>query len=300
MTETVRNKYHNDMQGYIKTINGRLSELCSDTALSGSLLHESMRYSLFAGGKRIRPLLMISACRLLGTDHMKYVDIACSIEMIHTYSLIHDDLPSIDNDDYRRGVLTNHRKYGEGMAVFAGDALLNKAASILMSCILKSDRAGSTASAALYILDSAGADGMLAGQAIDIANKDIYTDIDDLRSIYSLKTGKLIKASLCCPAILEDDTKAQKILERIADAVGLAFQIRDDILDIEGQFADTGKTTGRDIRQNKTTYVSLLGMDEAKIALAEQVGLAMAEADTFGKNSGFLKYLISLISGKVE
>jgi geranylgeranyl diphosphate synthase type II len=300
MRKMRQKSYSDEIKEYIGIINSRLLELCTGSEYSCSLLYESMRYSLFAGGKRIRPLLSIAACRLLGADPLKYLNYACAIEMIHTYSLIHDDLPSIDNDDFRRGVPTNHKKYGEGMAVFAGDALLNKAASIMAKDNAGSDRPGIAASCMEFILGSSGADGMLAGQAIDISNKDPGMDIDALKLMHSLKTGKLIKAALCFPAILEERPDTGRILSDIAVSAGLAFQIKDDILDVEGSFSELGKETGRDIKQNKITYVSLLGINEAKRLLQTEIEKALFYIKKFEKNGDFLKHLIMMISGKTD
>lgn len=231
------------------------------------LLKEAMSYSLLAGGKRIRPMLMFASAKIcdIGFDEIK--DMALSMEMIHTYSLIHDDLPSMDNDDYRRGKLTSHKKFGEAFAILAGDALLNEAHTVLLD---KYSHDRNSSKAATYISKEAGRSGMINGQVIDIYNEDKVMNINDLKEMHSYKTGAIIKASIVAPFIMKGCNQ-EKIenAEKLGDELGILFQIQDDILDSTSDFKTLGKSTGKDEANNKSTYVTLLGLDESRKKLIE-------------------------------
>jgi geranylgeranyl diphosphate synthase, type II len=279
------------INSYLEKINSRLEILLKTPEPYIEDLYGSMRYSVFAGGKRIRPLLAMASADIVELDGSICLDFACAIEMIHTYSLIHDDMPSMDDDDYRRGKPTNHKVFGEGMALLTGDALLNLAASIMAESAALYPLPVQAVRAMAYILKCSGSEGMIAGQVLDTGAKG-----DDLKLMHSLKTGKLITASLVYPAILAGNGEAADKLERIGTLVGLAFQIKDDILDVEGSFEDMGKMTGRDKKQEKVTYATLHGVKGAKKLLEKETEKALLLCEEIGGNDEFLKYLIRKIS----
>ena len=235
-------------------------------------LHGSMRYSVFAGGKRVRPVLLLAACEAVGGEVEPALPAACAMEMIHTYSLIHDDLPAMDDDDFRRGNPTNHKVYGEATAILAGDALLTEA-FILLS---RSEDAGD-ASARLRVIHeiarAAGSRGMVGGQVVDMESEGKGAiDLAILSYIHTHKTGALIRASVRAGAIL-GGAKEQGLeaLTRYGDAIGLAFQIADDILDVEGTTEQLGKDAGSDQARGKATYPALVGLDASKQRAQELV-----------------------------
>ena len=282
---------------YKKIVNRRLDELIPQRYTSYAKLYDAMRYSLLFGGKRMRPLLSAAVFEMLDEDFVQGLDLDCAIEMIHSYSLIHDDLPAMDDDDLRRGRPTNHIVYGEAMAVLAGDGLLNKAAEILFASALKKD-VGITdrCAAALFILEAAGPDGMIAGQVLDLQSTGENISADDLRLMHSQKTGKLIGASLCYPALFCARNDVLPVLKELAGIIGLSFQIKDDILDVEGDPDLLGKRTGRDDKENKSTYVSVMGLDEAKKLLYMETEKAFNLLESFGPETALLKYMIDMVS----
>ena len=219
---------------------------------------EAMRYSLLAGGKRIRPVLVLEFCRLCCGDPMPALAQACAVECIHTYSLIHDDLPCMDNDEMRRGRPTNHMVYGEDMALLAGDALLNLAFELCLTPC--GDRSETAIFAARELALASGTEGMIGGQALDIQNTGITAEEKYLDHINSLKTGALLRASARMGCIMGGGNQAQLEAATVyADRIGRAFQIRDDLLDAAGNSAQTGKNAGSDSRKDKQTYVSIAG-----------------------------------------
>ena len=231
---------------------------------SFSLLEESMRYSLMAGGKRLRPCLVIEFARLFGADKESCIDFACAIEMIHTFSLIHDDMPCMDNDELRRGKPTNHMVYGEATALLAGDALIAFAFETIESKCL-SDRQNFLASKALA--HYTGVLGMCAGQQIDLQSEGKKIDAETLETLHAKKTGALIKCACvlgCIAAGKYSDSKEYSDSMEYAEKIGLAFQIADDILDVSGDEAKLGKKCGSDEKEEKNTYVTLYGIDKAK------------------------------------
>ncbi|KGK89044.1 polyprenyl synthetase family protein [Clostridium sp. HMP27] len=226
-------------------------------------IYEAMSYSLNIGGKRIRPILTILTYDMFEDNYEEILPVCGALEMIHTYSLIHDDLPCMDNDDLRRGKPTNHKVFGEGLAVLAGDGLLNEALNILFKLSLKEDR--KWAKAALLIGEASGVEGMIGGQTVDILSENEDIPKDKLHYIHSKKTGALIKASILAGAILGKSTeKEYNILNEFGEKLGLAFQIKDDILDIIGDSTKIGKTAKKDIESNKSTFVKLYGLEESK------------------------------------
>lgn len=235
-------------------------------------LHKAMRYSVFAGGKRIRPILLIASAEAVGGRKEDVISAACAVEMIHTYSLIHDDLPAMDNDDLRRGKPTNHKVFGEALAILAGDALLTLAFDVLA----KNHNNSENALTVIHeIAKAAGSAGMVGGQAVDMESEGKECDLPLLEYIHIHKTGALIRACIRTGAALANASKKQiESLTRYGEAVGLAFQIADDILDIEGTKKEIGKTAGSDAKKKKITYPSVLGLNESKDRAKELIQLA--------------------------
>lgn len=245
-------------------------------------LHNAMRYSVFAGGKRIRPILCLAAAEACGGDMAPAMPVACALELIHTYSLIHDDLPAMDNDDFRRGKPTSHKVFGEALAILAGDALLTEA-FVLLSRAEKVRLAAEKRLAVIQeIANAAGVAGMVGGQALDIRTGKNSPDFEGLQCIHRLKTGALIAVAVKAGAILAgaNDDKIQS-LNVYGSHLGIAFQIADDILNVEGDSRLMGKQTGSDVASGKVTYPTLLGLENAKTKLVEHVESAVAAIETF-------------------
>ncbi len=260
-------------------------------------VYDAMKYSLTSGGKRIRPVLSLAVCDMLKGDIKELIPFAGAIELIHTYSLIHDDLPCMDNDDYRRGKLTNHKMFGEAMAVLAGDGLLNLAFEIMLGEILRDeDKIALRSKTAYMVAMASGTRGMIGGQVIDMESEKTDISYDLLCQMHKKKTGALIKASVLAPTILYNAEKdvASK-LEIYADNIGLAFQIKDDILDLEGDSEIVGKSTGSDTANNKSTFISILGVEKTKELLNTSVNNAVNALDGM-KNNEFLTQIAVFIA----
>ncbi|MDR1664705.1 MAG: polyprenyl synthetase family protein [Clostridiales bacterium] len=247
-------------------INQRLLQILDAGAFKAEPLAEAMKYSVFAGGKRLRPLLLLAACESVsGAYDETALDFACAAELIHTYSLIHDDLPCMDDDDLRRGQPTCHIKYGEALALLAGDALLNKAYEVMAGACVNDPRNGNCARALSFIANAAGAEGMVSGQVLDILNESGAADTGALTRMYELKTGALIQACFAAGAVLGGgDSQTEKEMNALGATLGLAFQIKDDILDVTATTEKLGKPARSDEKNQKTTYVSLLGVEGAR------------------------------------
>ncbi|MBD0267528.1 MAG: polyprenyl synthetase family protein [Cyanobacteria bacterium Co-bin8] len=247
-------------------------------------LYEAMRYSLLAGGKRLRPILCLAACELAGGSVEMALPTACALEMIHTMSLIHDDLPAMDNDDYRRGRLTNHKVYGEDVAILAGDALLTYAFEYVATATQ-----GVPAEQVLRVIaalgKAVGAAGLVGGQVVDLAsegNPDVT--IETLTFIHTHKTGALLEVSVTSGAMLAGASEPDvERLARYAQGIGLAFQIVDDVLDITSTPEQLGKSVGKDLQAQKATYPSLWGIEESKRQAQQLVDEAKAELQGFGE-----------------
>ena len=270
-----------------------LKELRAETALVPRLA-ETMEYRLMAGGKRLRPMLLMAAADAVGARGTDFVQAACGIEMIHTYSLIHDDLPAMDNDDYRRGKLTNHKVFGEALAILAGDALLTQAFEVILR------QQGVPAQVLLEVLRemsiAAGPNGMVGGQVIDMLSEGKRISMEELRKMHMGKTGALFRAAIRSGAILGGASEAQlAALTTYADCFGLAFQITDDILDVVGDEAVIGKPVGSDERNEKSTYVTLTSLDEAKKLAADTVQQALEALEIFGDEAKFLRDLVKML-----
>lgn len=247
-------------------------------------LYEAMNYSLLQGGKRIRPILTKAVLDAMKVDASLYKEFLCALECIHTYSLIHDDLPAMDNDDYRRGNLTNHKVYGDGMAILAGDGLLTYAFQLCSENTTAS--AEQKIKAIQCLATAAGPEGMVGGQAFDLLSEGKHIPLEELKVLHSGKTGALFNAAIELGLILSNADQAKyAAYMTYANCLGLLFQITDDILDVTGTIEELGKTPGSDIRQDKSTYVSLLGLDEARneayaVAQKAHAALATIEDDT--------------------
>ena len=280
-------------------IEAALAEELAKTPVLDATLRASMEYSLMAGGKRLRPILLMAAADAVGADGTKFLPVACALEMIHTYSLIHDDLPAMDDDALRRGKATNHVVYGDGIAILAGDALLTLAFTVILR---QKDVPSETL---LRVVDeisrAAGAEGMVGGQALDLEAENRQITMEELRSVHRGKTGALFCAALRSGAILAGATEEQlAALTSYADHFGLAFQITDDILDVIGSAEEIGKPVGSDEKNNKSTYVSLTSLPEAQ-ALARCTAEAAEEAlSIFGAEADFLRGLVTYLVNRKQ
>ena len=249
------------------------------------VIYEAMRYSLLAGGKRIRPVLAIKSAEILGVSEKDVMPFACAIEMIHTYSLIHDDLPAMDNDDYRRGRLSCHKKFDEATAILAGDALLTMAFEIAAEGAERVENKSGGILAIKDIAYCAGTEGMIGGQVVDLDAETRRISEEELRYLCRRKTGALLRVPVLVATDVAGKTKtkeAEYLLE-YADTVGLAFQIKDDILDVEGDIAVLGKPIGSDAQEGKTTFVTLFGIEESKKILDELTQKALIACDNLEK-----------------
>lgn len=248
-------------------INLFLNELTYPTQIA-----EGMRYAVLNGGKRIRPILLLMILDLFDKDEKLGIPSAAALEMIHSYSLVHDDLPALDNDDYRRGKLTTHKKFGEAEGILIGDALLTHAFYILTEKNLGLLSPEKIVEIVRLTSSYAGINGMIGGQMIDIESENKKIDMETLKYIHKNKTGKLLRLPIEIGCLISDASKdLREKLEKFANLIGLAFQIKDDILDIEGDFETLGKPIGSDAELNKSTYPSLIGLDESKKLLQEIV-----------------------------
>ena len=258
---------------------------------------EAMSYSLMSGGKRIRPVLVLETCRLFGGSIEAALPLACGLEMIHTYSLIHDDLPCMDDDDLRRGKPTNHKVFGEASAVLAGDGLLTAAFEAVAGAELPPER---VVRAVRALAAAAGPAGMVGGQVLDLLGEGHSLSREEIVQIETLKTGCLLEAAARLGAIAAGSTRAQEeAAAEYARGVGLAFQIRDDVLDVLGDEAEFGKPIGSDAASGKATFVSLCGLDVCEDLIAEHTRRAIAAVERF-PNSGFLCDLARTLAGRTK
>ncbi|MDM8526501.1 polyprenyl synthetase family protein [Desulfococcaceae bacterium HSG8] len=272
-----------------KQINAMLGQILEKTP---SRVAEAMKYSLMAGGKRIRPVLCIASAETVGGKAEDVLSLACAIEMIHTYSLIHDDLPAMDDDNLRRGKPTCHVAYDEATAVLAGDALLTLAFEVLSS--IRTER--HLPDIIRIVAQAAGYKGMIEGQMRDIASEGILLEPDELKEIHALKTGAMIEASVVSGAALGGGTPAQiEDLRIYARNIGLAFQVTDDILNIEGDPEILGKAVGTDENREKNTYPSILGMEKSKSFANDLINNALKVIDSFDSKSGPLRAIAAYI-----
>lgn len=258
-------------------------------------IHRAMRHSLFAGGKRIRPILCLAAAEALNAREEAVVRAACSLELVHTYSLIHDDLPALDNDDFRRGVPTCHKVFGEAMAILAGDALLTLAFQVIAG-LDKTPAERSRQMSAELALAAGTVRGMIGGQVADLEAEGREIDSRHLEYIHRSKTGALLRASVRLGAIAggASDSRLASLSE-YAEHIGLAFQIVDDVLDVVGSKESLGKTAGKDAAQKKATYPQLYGLDESRRMASEYLEKAVAALEPFGDQARWLRELAGMI-----
>ncbi|MGN7891366.1 (2E,6E)-farnesyl diphosphate synthase [Bacillus sp. 22475] len=262
-----------------------------------NVLREAMAYSLEAGGKRLRPLLLFATLQAFGKERNLGVGAACALEMIHTYSLVHDDLPCMDNDDLRRGKPTNHKVFGEAMAVLAGDGLLTYAFQVIMAYEQKEISAEKKVRLVLELAKAAGPEGMVGGQVADMEAEGKRLTIGELEYIHKHKTGKLLEFAVLAGAILSDATEEQEEkLLTFAKYIGLAFQIRDDILDVEGTEEEIGKPIGSDLSNEKSTYTTLFTVDRAKDILEETIAEAKGAISSLQLQDEYLLSICDLIA----
>ncbi|WP_019321493.1 polyprenyl synthetase family protein [Streptococcus mutans] len=262
------------MKDKIKYINQAIKHYYAQTHVSQDLI-EAVLYSVDAGGKRIRPLLLLEILQGFGLVLTEaHYQVAASLEMIHTGSLVHDDLPAMDNDYYRRGQLTNHKKFGEATAILAGDSLFLDPFGLLAKADLRADI---KIKLVAELSDAAGSYGMVGGQMLDIKGEHVQLNLDQLAQIHANKTGKLLTFPFVAAGIIAElSEKALARLRQVGELVGLAFQVRDDILDVTASFSELGKTPQKDIEADKSTYPSLLGLDKSYAILEDSLNQAQA------------------------
>lgn len=282
-------------QKYLSLAENALKEYCAKFPAKTEKLKESMTYSVLLGGKRIRPVMLLATADMLGVSKEDALPFAVAIELIHTYSLIHDDLPAMDNDDFRRGKPSNHKVFGEAHAILAGDALLNTAYNLCFKQCLKGEN---FIRAADYICEAAGEAGMIAGQSADLlfSGKEDYTE-ENVRFIYRHKTGKLLCASLAVSSILADNRYFLE-LENFGKSIGLLFQLTDDILDVTGNFEELGKTIGKDKEEEKPTFVKLNGLKQTEIEADLCADSCLYALDGIDADTEFLKELVFFVRNR--
>lgn len=284
---------------WLPKIEAALDEYTANCGSLHPLLTEAMRYSLLDAGKRIRPILALEFCRAAGGEAEKAMPFACGVEMIHTYSLIHDDLPCMDDDDLRRGKPSCHIQYGEDTALLAGDALQ----ALAFDVMLQSDTVSpaQTVKAARTLAHACGAAGMVGGQVIDLQNEGKHVGMEDLRRMDSGKTGAIIKAACVMGVIAADGgDDLIAIAEEYAENIGIAFQITDDILDITSDAATLGKPVASDIDNDKSTYVSLLGLEKAREEVARYTVLAVEAVAPLGEKAEFLAAFAQMLAERIN
>lgn len=283
-------------ESYLNTFNAYMKAYADSLQSKPSVLAESMKYSLLCGGKRIRPVLLLAVAEMLGVEQSEALPFALALEMIHTYSLIHDDLPAMDNDDFRRGKPSNHKAFGEANAILAGDALLNQAYGICFQECLKGEK---QVAASNLLCEFAGTKGMIAGQSADLYYSSLDKELTeaDLEYVHGHKTGKLLQAPLLIASILADNQFYLR-LEQFGKELGVLFQITDDILDVTGDFKELGKSVGKDEAENKLTYVKLYGVEGAQVRADEVAQRCLAFLEAMDVDTSFLKDLVYFIRGR--
>ena len=290
MGESYRSRY----QEYLSVIEQYLEDTCfNNQSLPQKDLFDAMRYSLLAGGKRLRPVFVLDFCRICGGNYLTALPFAAAVEMIHTYSLIHDDLPCMDNDDYRRGKLTNHKVYGEAMAVLAGDALLTAAFNKITTAKLDAE---TLVEAVRVLSDCAGELGMVGGQVLDIQGEKRICTAEEVLNIHTGKTVALIRAA-CVLGVLAGKGSVEQIAAAsdFAYHLGLAFQIRDDMLDVIGEQEKLGKAVGTDV--NKNTFIRLYGIDECDRMVKDYTQKALESLKVF-KESEFMADIAVMLTDR--
>lgn len=277
-------------------VNKIINEFAPKETGMQQVIMEAMNYSLLAGGKRLRPLIMLETYKMFGGNNDEIKPFMAAIEMIHTYSLIHDDLPAMDNDDYRRGRKTNHVVFGEDIGILAGDALLNYAFETMSKAVFDSSNSKKAARAMMVLAQKAGIYGMIGGQTIDVKTEGTKIGMDTVLEIHKLKTAALIEASMMVGAIIAgaDESEIEDVC-KIAYYVGLAFQIQDDILDVTSTTEELGKPVLSDEKNDKTTYISLVGLEQAKKDVEKYSDMSLKILVGLNKDSDFLEELFKIL-----
>jgi len=300
LNEQIRNslEIHDYLNQQKQVVDSYLDDFLPSASEYPEIIHEAMRYSLLAGGKRLRPILALATTDALDGDFHRAIFLACALEMIHTYSLIHDDLPAMDNDDYRRGQLTCHKKFGEGIAILAGNALLTQAFQLLAEIPGDESLAPTKIRTIHHICRAIGSrKGVIAGQVVDLITQGKQFTRKELEYIHSAKTGALIEASVYTAAILAGaDRDTRQRLRNFGSTIGLAFQIVDDVLDVTGSPEELGKASGKDTAGHKATYPRLYGLERSREIANELVEAAIQELSFLGDKSEKLKELAQFIS----
>ena len=292
--------FKEELKKYQNIVEKELEKYIRKDACPERILNESVEYSLMAGGKRLRPILVLATYSLFKKDIEKCMPFAMAVEMVHNFSLIHDDLPGIDNDDFRHGKLTNHKKFNEATAILAGDSLLNQAYIVISDTLLNAENK--------YDLElkikafnefSLAIDRLIAGEYVDTEFEGKDVSLEYLEYNYNNKTGALIKLCVRLGAILANaQNEDLEKLTKYAEKIGLAFQIKDDILSVEGDELITGKPVGNDEAKGKCTYISKYGLEEAKRTLKELIDESVSIAESYGENAEFLKQLALYIMNR--
>ncbi len=285
------------IESYIDEIDNYLEKILPKTTIPPVKLHEAMHYAVMNRGKRIRPLLVYTSGEVLQIDRQQLTTTAEAIELLHCFSLVHDDLPSMDDDSLRRGQPSVHIAFNEATAILAADALQSLAFHILAVDPIYRNQNNLSANLIALLAEASGTNGMSGGQALDLAAEGKILDQSELEHIYRLKTGKLIRASIISAVCVAPPISLEKsqLLERFIDAIGLAFQIKDDILDVEGQTKNIGKPAGSDERKTKATYPSLFGLEFSKKRINELLTTGLELLEPFGKPADGLKHLAMMI-----
>ena len=297
-----------NLKEYAQIINARLEELMPEAAEgvyeNGGrpwIVNNAMRYSVMAGGKRLRPAMLMAAVEMLGGDMEIALDFGCAVEMIHTYSLIHDDLPGMDNDTLRRGRPTNHVVFGEGQAILAGDGLLNNAFEVMLNAALRADsNHWQLIAAAREIAEGAGARGMVGGQCMDLyCEREHVTGIEQLNYIHINKTARMFMHPLRAAALISGANGADiEALTRYGEAFGIMFQAADDLLDVEGDAAELGKSIGKDAEAGKLTCISEYGVEGTRALVEQKRREALEALEMFGEKAAFFAELVNSMLGR--
>jgi len=283
-----------NLREYQQLVDSELDRLVPAETAAPATIHRAMRYSLFAGGKRIRPILCLEAAHAVSGSFCASLPAACALEMVHTYSLIHDDLPALDNDDYRRGKLTNHKVFGDAMAILAGDALLTLAFQVLADIDTLPERKVRLIAELAAAAGTAG--GMIGGQVADLEGEGQPPEAALLETIHRAKTGALLRASLRFGAVVAGAAESEyEALSCYGEHIGLAFQIVDDILDVEESSAALGKTSGKDAQQHKITFPAVYGLATSRLMAEAECARAHMVLESFGERAAGLHELADLI-----